>query len=645
MNTRKVDAQFERLTVRLVRGVQVPSTPSFSMPSPSSIQKHAACHLIGEISLCQLEVKASFSNEMKITGKLSSVNVRDLTSTGQKYSSVFSSGNKESVADTSSATVGVSDVGWSEAALNFDITQQFSDGCSEYHINVLVAAMCYTHSTHFVSEVELFISEFQQYLEMVKNSIRSAAVGVAKGIVSDKSKIAEGLSKLSVSFGPHHSMKLIDEDSIDGAAVEQQSSFSTDKCYIKVNVQSPVIILPRSPISNECIVAHLGEISFVNTPDKCSSMEDVNNAAAVTERVEVTVSNISFHSTKSPEALALVTSCRDTPNSKDCFKVLREASLLLRIDWQQTEDLQDEEVGVAEIEGDVFDREIEASHPELVVSVTIKEHILLNLPKDVFDQAKSTLKNILHSRKEAHVISKEGVAQPGSVPTSPHDKKSVRFQSHVTTHAPQTTLPIISANFSLPRLTLELKETIEEKERQLVFIDLKQFKVEIEQVEQYRTNFDLHLHSIVIEDLLQSKDSKYRYLFASSDKPVKVISPVATPVSIPSAFQQQTLMVKSLTNPLLSFSHHMSSPKPARVRTSPLRAFVPGVVGGDDDKQEDDEKGAPAEPVILEDEEVSSGMADSLRDLVSIKAYYIDKNCPNFQTKYESVSFYLSYKC
>ena len=646
MDTREVDAQFERLTVRLVRGIQVPLTPSSSSTpslSSSSFHKRTTCHLVGEISLLQLAVKASFSNEMNITGKLSSVNVRDLTNTGQKYSSVFSSGNKENMVDASLSTLGDNDASSSPvAALNFAITQQCSEECSEYHIDVLVAAMCYTHSTNFVSEVELFISEFRQYLEMVKNSLRSAAVGVAKGIVSDKSKIAEGLSKLSVSFGPHHSMKLLDEDSIDGSALEQQSSFSTDKCYIKINVQSPVIILPRSFTSNECIVAHLGEISFINEPAGCDSVEDVNT---IVDRAEVTVTNISLHATKSSEALSLVTSCRDTPNSKDCFKVLREASLLLRIDWRQTEGLQDEEVGVAEMEeADVFDaKETEASTSEVVVSVTVKEQILLYLPKDVFDQAKSTLKNILRSRKETVVSSNEDMAQTSSVPTSPPNKKSVHFQTYVTTYTPQSSLPKISANFSLPRLTLELKETIEEKECQLVFIDLKQFKVEVEQVEKYRTNFDLHLHSIVIEDLMQPKDSKYRYLFASSDKPVKVISPVATPVSsftIPSAFQRQNLMVSSLANPLLSLSHYMSSPKPARARTSPLRAFVPGTVGGDSNKQEDDDVKVAPESSMPEDKEddISADMGDSLRDLVCIKAYYIDKNCPHFQTKYDSVS-------
>ena len=644
VNTREVDAQFDRLTVRLVRGVQVPLTPSFSttpsMSSSSSFNRHTTCHLIGEVSLVQLAVKASFGNEMKITGKLASVNVRDLTNTGRKYSSIFSSGNMGSMTDASSSTIGDYDMGSSEAAFNFTITQKCSEDYSEHHIDVLVAAMCYVHSTNFVSEVELFISEFRQYLEMVKKSLQTAAVGVAKGIVSDKSRIAEGLSKLSMSLGHHQSMKLLDEDSTDGAALEPQSSFSTDKCYIKVNVQSPVIVLPRSSTSHECIVVHLGEMSFVNEPGGFDSVEDVN---PVVDRAEVLVSNISLHSTKSPEALSLVTSCRNTPNSKDCFKVLREASLLLRIDWHQSEGLQDEGMGVAEAdERDVFDtKEPEASTSEIVISVTVEEHILLNLPKDVFDQVKSTLKNILRSRRESPTTSKEDMPQPSPTPTSPENKKSVQFQSYVTAHAPQSSLPQISASFSLPRLTLELKETIEEKEHQLVFIDLKQFKVEVEQVEQYRTNFDLHLHSIVIEDLLQPKDSKYRYLFASSDIPVKVISPVATPMSsltIPSAFQRPSLMVGSLTNPLLSFSHYMSSPKPARARTSPLRAFVPSTVGADGDKHKESDEKVAAESSILEDEEDCSDTAYSLRDLVCIKAYYVSKNCPDFKTKYESVS-------
>ena len=84
----------------------------------------------------------------------------------------------------------------------------------------------------------------------------------------------------------------------------------------------------------------------------------------------------------------------------------------------------------------------------------------------------------------------------------------------------------------------------------------------------------------------------------------------------------------------------MSSPKPARTRTSPLRAFAPGGGGAGSYRQEEDEdeKGVAESNVLEEDEEEPSEMTDSLRDLVSIKAYYIDKNSPDFQAKYDSVS-------
>ena len=542
-------------------------------------------------------------------------------------------------------------------ALDFTISQHFTGSCSEYHIDVLVAAMCYTHSTNFISEVELFISEFQQYMEAVKNSLRNAAVGVAKGMVSDKSRIAEGLSKLSVSFGPTQSLKLQEEDDTDGTASVQQGSYTADKSYIKVNVRSPVIVLPRSSTSNECLVAHLGEISFkkyeksltepVGNDDTLPSLYGCHSD--VIDRLRVTVSNISLHATKSPDALSSITRCRDIPNSRDSFKVLREVSVSLRIDWCQAEldsDLQEEE-GVAP---NVFiDEDDTTSCPELVIFAAINEPVLMELPKDVFDQAKSTLKNILRSRKkhsETTSASKEGMGESSPTSTFPQDRK-VRFQSHVVTHtlpAASKPLPKISANFSLPKLTVELKETIEEKERNLVYISLDHFNVKMGQVEQYCTDFDLNLHSIIIEDLLQPKDSEYRYLFASSNKPLKPISPVATPMSslkIPSLFQQPNMIVKSLTNPLVSLSHYMSSPKPARARMSPLRAFSPNVMDGDSDKcdrHEDEKTDIAKSPTLEEHNEESSNMADSLKDLVSIKAFYIDKNCPEFQTKYESVS-------
>jgi len=657
VTTREVNAQFERLTVRLVRGVPITSpSSSFSLSSSSNNKQRSICHLIGEVSLVELAIMASFSNEMRITGQLSSVCVRDLTNIGQKYPLIFSSG-----LDSSNAASTIADGQNNrdpEVALNFTISQNFTGSCSEYHIDVLVAAMCYTHSTNFISEVELFISEFKQYMEAVKNSLRNAAVGVAKGMVSDKSRIVEGLSKLSVSFGPTQSLRLQEGDDTDEVDAIQQGSYTADKSYIKVNVRSPVIVLPRSSTSNECLVAHLGEISFKKYEKSLS--EPVGNDdtlpsshgchSDVIDRLRVSVSNISLHATKSPEALSSITRCRDIPNSRDSFKVLREVSVSLRIDWCQPDPLQEEE-GVAPNEADVFiDRDEIASYPELIIFATIKEPVLMELPKDVFDQAKSTLKNILRSRKkhsETTVANMEGVAEPSPRPTSPQDKK-VRFQSHVVTHtlpATAKSLPKISANFSLPKLTVELKETIEEKERNLVYISLDQFDVKMGQVEQYRTDFDLSLHSIIIEDLLQPKDSEYRYLFASCNKPLKPISPVATPMSslkIPSLFQQPNTIMKSLTSPLVSLSHYMSSPKPARARVSPLRAFSPNVMESDSDKpndrHEDEKKDTAGSSILEEQNEESLNMANFLKDLVSIKAFYIDKNCPDFQTKYESVS-------
>ena len=657
VTTREVDAHFERLTVRLVRGVPITSpSSSFSISSSNNKNKRSTCHLIGEVSLMELFIKASFSSEMRITGQLCSVCVKDLTNVGQKYPLIFSSG-LGSTSAASTITDGQNNKE-PEVALSFTISQYFTGSCSEYHIDVLVAAMCYTHSTNFVSEVELFISEFQHYMEAVKNSLRSAAVGVAKGMVSDKSRIAEGLSKLSVSFGPTQSLRLQNEDDIDGDVAEQQGSYAADKSYIKVNVRSPVIVLPRSSTSNECLVVHLGEISFIKYEKSFSGAVENNDTlpslygcqANIIDRLKVTVSNISLHATKSADALSSVTQCRDVPNSRDSFKVLREVSVSLKIDWCQAEPdngLHEEEV-VAPDETDVFvDKDDAISYPELIVSATINEPVLMELSKEVFDQAKSTLKNILHSRKkhsEATDVNKEGMTEHSPTPTSPQAKK-VRFQSHVVTHTLPTTakpLPKISANFSLPKLTVELKETIEEKERDLVYISLDQFNVKMGQMKQYRTDFDLNLHSIIIEDLLQPKDSNYRYLFASSNKPLKPISPVTTPMSslkIPSIFQPPSMMVKSLTNPLVSFSQYMSSPKPVRVKLSPLRAFSPKADSKKTgDKLEDERTGIAESSMLEEDYAESSNMADSLKDLVSIKAFYIDKNCPDFQTKYESVS-------
>ena len=58
---------------------------------------------------------------------------------------------------------------------------QSSPPCDKFTVNI--ASVHYTHSATFVSEVQGFVSDFQVSLARMRDSIKDAAVGVAKGLV------------------------------------------------------------------------------------------------------------------------------------------------------------------------------------------------------------------------------------------------------------------------------------------------------------------------------------------------------------------------------------------------------------------------------------------------------------------------------
>ena len=136
--------------------------------------------------------------------------------------------------------------------------------------------------------------------------------------------------------------------------------------------------------------------------------------------------------------------------------------------------------------------------------------------------------------------------------------------------------PSIFARFSLPRLSLELKQTIKSMEREMVYVSFEAFAVECRTTAQHLVFLDLTLKSIIIEDLLQEKDSAYRYLLASSIQPLPLLSPLTSPPPLSvRAFSRSQAHSTSFSRHLLALAHLMSTPCPPSAAESLLRSFNP----------------------------------------------------------------------
>ena len=665
----EVKVDFERLGIRILRKVE----RNRKLSRSTEAAKQTTTQLIANFTFYGVAIEGRFSTDTAIHGKLEGVQIADLTSAGKKYPSIVSMGlqsvqSEASLANTD-AHVESSSFQQQPQCFSFSInrsprvsTSLALKECHDIHITAFVPSIHYTHSVNFIYEMEMFISELQLYSETVTNSFKSAAVGVAKGFVREKSQLAEGLGKLSTSFGPTSSRASFSQ------SINPQDEIPTndepdvglplaagDRLYFDVSAQSPVIILPSSLHSDECLIAHLGEISvkneFIHQSDTSLTEEAILPSYVLTspeiDRLVLTISNMSVHASHdraSRDWLLTKHIEMNSSTSGESFKVLKETSLRVQVDRGVGNGFPDTSRDDANSEDSNSET---LSGADVVIIGKICDPLLVRLPKEVFDQVKSTLKHGL--RRNIPPRAKPGFQERSFTATERNtckdssSSKSVKFNPVVQTHSDGETLPKIFASFSLPKLSLELKHTLDGKERNLVYVSFEDFSIQCNKSSPHTTSVDLALKSIIIEDLLQEEDSEFRYILASSSKPLPFISPVSSPsLRLP----KSQGIGSSISRHLLSMTKLMSTPRVQQSNESPLRSFSPYEEPKSPQKTDSEstlEGSGKQETQSTLCEDTSS--FSEVGDLVRIKALLVDEKCPDFATKYNSVSFHVLYVC
>ena len=703
----------------------------------------------------RLSVEAKRSEDTSVLeGQLEGIKVTDLTEIGRKYRDILTIGNAPGEKTDGER---IKRTGSEEAVphnLRFSVHISPQSGISsiyhstnDVHFSISVPSIHYTHSVNLVREMEIFVSEFKEISQAVMETFSSATVGVAKRIVNEKSQFAK---QLSTSLGPRslHSsafhptgMLLPEIETVDAPL----DSTPSDHLYLEILVQSPVITLPSSLHGDKCLVAYLGEISVKNSFGRDHGLTDSLSTSIAgvlqpeRETLAVKIDRMSLHATHDVQSRELlVASGGKASQQGKWWKVLDETSAVVKIDRRVGRDEREEEGRKGSVERDANldevdfkmksepwirgsdtknrgqeegkqaerqtpsvwvndNAEVETNLPaDVAVTGEICDPLLISLPKEVFDQIRVTLKHGIY--KAAPQTRKKQSSEPPKVSHSVTSSLSSQGvpkseQSESRKDLPQT----LSISFSLPQLSLQLKHTIDAKEKDLVFISFEEFTANCHKSEPYVTLVELGLKSIVIEDLIQEKESEYRYILASSTKPFTGISPLRSTSSF--GLQRLTLSSSPLSHPLLPLSHLMSStPRvaPSLDSDSPLRSFTPHNDRGNSTSQTgfkpetsgsmkreqvglsssetsfatpkarfsasriQEVKMSSSEPSLPDECEVtgstlrpegSSSHGNSLHSntsgdvvgLLSIKAMFMEKEHPHFTSRFNSVSLHNCY--
>ncbi|XP_054629816.1 intermembrane lipid transfer protein VPS13D isoform X1 [Dunckerocampus dactyliophorus] len=243
---------------------------------------------IATASITGTKVNVSLGSRMDINGSLGAMQLVDLTQEGGRSQFVVSIGNVEDTSSTCEGLPLLADKELSPSeALNFQL-QENSQGDCTLHLHM--ASLHYNHSAKFLMELSLSANEVE---DNFRSMLKSAATKVSTVLAT---KTAEYSGMFSLFETPSRRSRTQSqswtypmEDEEDISMEEPESTLDTFfvKLTLNVNIESPVVSIPRKPGHPELLVGHLGSITIQNF---------ITGQQSEGERLQVLVKDIRLYS-------------------------------------------------------------------------------------------------------------------------------------------------------------------------------------------------------------------------------------------------------------------------------------------------------------------------------------------------------------
>ncbi|XP_049609013.1 intermembrane lipid transfer protein VPS13D isoform X3 [Syngnathus scovelli] len=217
---------------------------------------------IATASITGTKVNVSLGSRMDINGSLGAIQLVDLTQEGGRSQFVVSIGNAEDVSTDEVLTLLADKELSPSEALNFHLLENFQGDCT---LNLHMASLHYNHSAKFLTELSLSANEVE---DNFRSMLKSAATKVSTVLAT---KTAEYSGMFSLFETPSRrsrtqswSFPLEDEEDISMEETEPTIDTFFVKLTLNINIESPVVSIPRKPGHPELLVGHLGSITIQN---------------------------------------------------------------------------------------------------------------------------------------------------------------------------------------------------------------------------------------------------------------------------------------------------------------------------------------------------------------------------------------------
>uniref|UniRef100_A0A8D1GNZ7 UBA domain-containing protein n=1 Tax=Sus scrofa TaxID=9823 RepID=A0A8D1GNZ7_PIG len=615
---------------------------------------------IATASIGGTKVNVSMGSTFDVNGSLGCLQLMDLTQDNVKNQYVVSIGNSIGYENI------ISDIGYFESvfvrmeeaalteALSFTLVEKSKQEC---FLSLKMASLHYNHSAKFLKELTLSMDELE---ENFRSMLKSAATKVTTVLAT---KTAEYSEMVSLFETPRKAREpfVLEENDIYGFGLEASHS-DTVKLILNINIESPVVSVPRKPGSPELLVGHLGQIfiqNFVAGDDESRS-----------DRLQVEIKDIKLYSLNCTQLAGRegpgpeVTRAFCPPagsasaNSQEeahftrhdffeslhrgqAFHILNNMTIQFKLEKipieresELTFSLSPDDLGtssIMKIEGKFV------NPVQVVLAKHVYEQVLQTLDNLVYSEdlnkfpvsaASSPCPNSplpsLSSCGEPSIERKEnGLFSHASLSTSSQKSLSVREVRSFTQ---------IQANFCISELQVQLSGDLTLGSQGLVSLKFQDFEVEFSKDHPQTLSIQIALRSLLMEDLLEKNpDSKYKNLMMSRGAPK------------PSSLAQKEYLSQSC--PSVSNVEYPDMPRslPSHMEEAPnvFQLYQRPTSASRKKQKEVQDKDCPLTPPpspTVDEPKIFAGKSKFDDSLVHINVFLVDKKHPEFSSSYNRIN-------
>ncbi|XP_067166990.1 intermembrane lipid transfer protein VPS13D isoform X1 [Apteryx mantelli] len=617
---------------------------------------------IATASIGGTKVNVSMCSKFDVNGSLGCLHLMDLTQDSVKNQYVVSIGNTVRYENL------ISDIGYFESlffrlddgsglpdALSFTFAEKSKEECS---LNLKMASLHYNHSAKFLKELTLSMDELE---ENFRSMLKSAASKVTTVLATKTAEYSEMVSLFDTTPRSRDIANL--EDNEGYAFGSPPLKTDTIKLILNVNIESPIVSIPRKPGSPELLVGHLGQISIQNfipgeddsTSDRLQveikdiKMYSLNSSQFMSKKESASEISHGLHSSSGPASINSQEESHFTRHDffeslhkGHAFHILNNTTIQFKLekiplerDLDLTFPLSNEDFGISS----VMKIEGKFVNPLQVV-----------LAKHVYEQVLQTLDNLIYNEDlnkfpTTSVSSTCHSSPSASLHSIGTEFSSERKENGLFSHSgfssvPNKSLPIretksftqIQANFHISELQVQLSGDLTLGAQGLVSLKFQDFDVEFAKDHPQTLSIQIALRSLLMEDLLEKNpDSMHKNLMVSRGAPK------------PSSLAHKEYLSQSC--PSVSNVEYPDMPRslPSHMEEAPnvFQLYQRPICASRKKQKEDADSEYPLTPPpspTTDRSKLPCGKSNFDDSLVHINIFLVDRKHPEFSSHYKKIN-------